>query len=114
MAHSQAFGFGYLFGSIWGGPKAPKHHKKNYFLVVLDYLSYKNGPNDLVTVRSLFSSLDNSKNIHLTCCHVMSCLFSISAVLEIPKMYVTSCSEGWLGQKGGQVRGEVGSEGRLG
>jgi hypothetical protein len=41
---------------VWGCPNAPKQHKKNYFLVVLDYFSYKNGPIDLV--RGLFSSLD--------------------------------------------------------
>jgi hypothetical protein len=45
-----------LFGSIWGCPNAPKEHRKNYFLVVLDYFSYKNGPIDLV--RGLFSSQD--------------------------------------------------------
>jgi hypothetical protein len=33
--------------------------KLNYFLVVLDYFSNKNGPNDLV--RGLFSSLDIGK-----------------------------------------------------
>jgi hypothetical protein len=39
-----------------GCPNAPKQHRKSYFLVVLDYFSYKNGPIDLV--RSLFSSQD--------------------------------------------------------
>jgi hypothetical protein len=33
-------------------PKCPKKAYKKLFLIVLDYLSYKNGPNDLV--RSLF------------------------------------------------------------
>jgi hypothetical protein len=33
-------------------PKCPKKAYKNYFLIVLDYFSYKDGPNDLV--RSLF------------------------------------------------------------
>jgi hypothetical protein len=35
-----------------GSPNALKQHKKDYFVVVLDYLSYKNGPDDLV--RGLF------------------------------------------------------------
>jgi hypothetical protein len=46
----------YLFGSICGYPDGPKQHNNNYFWVILDYFSYKNGPNDLV--RGLFSSLD--------------------------------------------------------
>jgi hypothetical protein len=50
----------YLSRSIWGCPNAPKQHKKNYFLVVLDYFSYKNGTIDLVW--GLFSSLDIGTN----------------------------------------------------
>jgi hypothetical protein len=40
-----------------GGAQMPQNSiKKHYFLVVLYYFSYKNGPNDLV--RRLFSKLD--------------------------------------------------------
>ena len=41
----------------------PPNGIKNYFLVVLDYFSYKNGPNDLV--RGSFSSLDVGTYIYL-------------------------------------------------
>jgi hypothetical protein len=34
----------------------PQNSIKNYYLVVLDYFSYKNGPNNLV--RGLFSNLN--------------------------------------------------------
>jgi hypothetical protein len=43
----------------------PKQHKKNYYLVVLDYFTYNNGPKDLV--RGLFSSLDTGTYIPPTC-----------------------------------------------
>jgi hypothetical protein len=55
----------YLLGYIWGCPNAPKQHEKNYFLVVLDHFSYKNGPIDLV--RGFFSSLDIGPYIPRTC-----------------------------------------------
>ena len=55
----------YLFGSICGYPNAPKQHKNNYFRVIMDYVSYKNGSNDLV--RGLFSSLDIETYILLIC-----------------------------------------------
>jgi hypothetical protein len=54
-------------------PKCPKKAYKNYFLIVLHYFSYKNGPNDLV--RSLFSSLDIGTYIPPTCgplCTILS------------------------------------------
>jgi hypothetical protein len=43
----------------------PQNSIKEYFLVVLDYLSYKNGPNDLI--RGSFSSLDVRTYIPLAC-----------------------------------------------
>jgi hypothetical protein len=49
----------YLFGSNKGclnGLTMAKNSVKTYFLVVLEYFSYQNGPNDLD--RGLFSSLD--------------------------------------------------------
>jgi hypothetical protein len=57
--------FVYLLRYIWGCPNAPKQHEKNYFLVVLDHFSYKNGPIDLV--RGFFSSLDIGPYIPPTC-----------------------------------------------
>jgi hypothetical protein len=48
-----------------GGAHCPKTAYKDYFLVVSDYFSYKNGPNDLV--RGLFSSLDIGTNNLPTC-----------------------------------------------
>jgi hypothetical protein len=47
------------------GPLSTFLGTKNYFLVVLDYFSYKNGSNDLV--RGLFSSLDIGTYIPLSC-----------------------------------------------
>jgi hypothetical protein len=49
----------------FGGAKMPQNSLKNYFLVVSDYFSYKNGPIDLV--RGLFSSFDIGINNLLTC-----------------------------------------------
>jgi hypothetical protein len=49
----------------FGGAQMPQNSRKNYFLVVSDYFSYKNGPIDLV--RGLFSSLDNGTYIPPTC-----------------------------------------------
>jgi hypothetical protein len=51
---------------IFSRPKCPnaqmpQNNMKNYFLVVLDHFSCKNGPNDLV--RGLFSNLDIWTNI---------------------------------------------------
>jgi hypothetical protein len=43
-----------FLGPFGGSPNSPEQHIKNYFLVVLDYFFYKNGPDDLV--RGLFSS----------------------------------------------------------
>jgi hypothetical protein len=43
----------------------PQNSIKNYFLVVLEYFSFKNGLNDLV--RGLFSSLDIGTYILLSC-----------------------------------------------
>jgi hypothetical protein len=48
-----------------GVPKCPKTVKRNYFLVVLDYFSYTNGPDDLF--RGLFSNLDIKTYILQTC-----------------------------------------------
>jgi hypothetical protein len=42
-----------FLGPFWG---APKQHENFFFLVVLDHIFLKNGPNDLV--RGLFSSFD--------------------------------------------------------
>jgi hypothetical protein len=56
--------FEYLFGSIWGCPNGP-NSIKNYFLVVLDHFSYKNGPIDLV--RGSFSCYDIRPYILSTC-----------------------------------------------
>jgi hypothetical protein len=47
------------------GSQMPKNGIKNYFLVVLDYFSYKNGPKDLV--RGLFSNLYFGPYIQPTC-----------------------------------------------
>jgi hypothetical protein len=41
-------GFCVPFWVHWEFPNAPKQHKKNLFLVVLDHFLYKNGPIDLV------------------------------------------------------------------
>jgi hypothetical protein len=49
----------------FGGAQMPQNSIKNYFLVVSDYFSYKNGPIDLV--RGLFSSLDIGTYIPPTC-----------------------------------------------
>jgi hypothetical protein len=43
----------------------PQNSIKNFFLVVLDYFFYKNGPDDLV--RGLFSSLDIGTYFPPTC-----------------------------------------------
>jgi hypothetical protein len=53
------------------------HAPKNYFLVVLEYFSYKNGPNDLV--RGLFLSLDSGTYIPPTC-------RLLSTYLGVPKI----------------------------
>jgi hypothetical protein len=44
----------FTFLGPFGGAQRPQNSIKNYFLVVLDYFSYKNSPIDLV--RGLFSS----------------------------------------------------------
>jgi hypothetical protein len=49
----------------FGGAQMPKKCIKSYFLVVLDYFSYKNGPT--VSVRGLFLSLDIGTYIPPTC-----------------------------------------------
>jgi hypothetical protein len=50
----------------FGGAQMPQNRiKKHYFLVVLDYFPYKNGPID--SVRGLFSSLDIETYILPTC-----------------------------------------------
>ena len=49
----------------FGGVQMPQNSIKCYFLVVLDYFSYKNGPIDLV--RGLFLSLDIVTYIPPTC-----------------------------------------------
>ena len=43
----------------------PQNGIKNYFRIVLDFFSYKNGPIDLV--RGLFLSLDIATYISTTC-----------------------------------------------
>jgi hypothetical protein len=53
------------FGPFGGAQMPPNRIKKNYFLVVLDHFSYKNGPIDLV--RGLFSSLAIGTCISPTC-----------------------------------------------
>jgi hypothetical protein len=55
----------YLFWVHLRVPKWPKIAEKNYFLVVSDYFSYKNGPTDFV--RGLYSSVDIGKNNLPTC-----------------------------------------------
>jgi hypothetical protein len=65
-AQLQAFVF--HFGSIWGYPNASKMPQKcikSYFLVVLDYFFYENGPIDLI--KGLFSSFDIGTHILPTC-----------------------------------------------
>jgi hypothetical protein len=57
-----------FLGQFGGAPK-PQNSIKNYFLVVLDYFSYNNGPYD--SVRGLFSSFDIGTYI-LTTCRPMS------------------------------------------
>jgi hypothetical protein len=49
----------------FGGAQIPQNSMKKYFLVVLDYFTYNNGPNDLV--RGLFSSLDIVTYTPATC-----------------------------------------------
>jgi hypothetical protein len=49
----------------FGGAQMPQNSMRNYFLVVSDFFSYKNGPIDLV--RGLISSLDIETYISLTC-----------------------------------------------
>jgi hypothetical protein len=44
------------FSGPFGGAPMPQNSIKNYCLVVFDYFSYKNKPND--SVKGLFSSLD--------------------------------------------------------
>jgi hypothetical protein len=49
------------------GAQMPQKSIKNYFLVVLDYFSFKNGPNDLVRGLKLYSSLDIETYFRPTC-----------------------------------------------
>jgi hypothetical protein len=55
----------------------PQIAYKNYFLIVLDYFSYKNGPNDLV--RNLFGSFDIGTYIPPTCGPLCTILGSFKA-----------------------------------
>jgi hypothetical protein len=53
------------FLGLFGGAQMPQNSIKCYFLVVSNYFSYKNGPNDLV--RGLSLSLDIATYIPSTC-----------------------------------------------
>jgi hypothetical protein len=78
--------FVYLFGSIWGcsnGPKMAKNSIKKCFLVVLDHLSRKNGPNDLVW--DLFLCLDIGSYIPPACGPLSTFLGPFGATQMAPK-----------------------------
>jgi hypothetical protein len=76
----------YLFRSIRGYPDAPKQPENNYFLVVSDYFSYRNGPVDLVRVFFKLRHWD----IHLTLLGTLVYLFrSIWECINAPKQHQT-------------------------